>query len=360
MTACLFLAIMLIMTDQKMLPAEWQDQSGILLTWPHKQTDFASELTEVERVFCELAIAISQYEHVVICSNDEAHTSHIMNLLMQTSCKLENIKLYPVPSNDSWARDHGPITILKNDKPVLLDFKFNGWGDRYPYNLDNAITAILSQQGAFNSELTLNSINYILEGGSIESDGQGTILTTSQCLLSASRNHNYKKTDVETVLKDLLGAERVLWLEHGQLLGDDTDSHIDMLARFINADTLCYMTCKNKSDPHYDWLNNMKAELEAFKTTNGNAYQLIELPLPNAILNPLGQRLPASYCNFLITNKAVLVPIYDCLQDESAIKILTECFPTHEIVPINCRALIEQHGSLHCVTMQLPMGVLVD
>ena len=348
------------MTVSMLLPAEWHPQSGILLTWPHKQTDFVSELTRVEITFCEVVIAISQYERVIICSHDEEHSSHIKNLLMQTSCIIENIAIYIVPSNDSWARDHGPITIIKNGSPILLDFKFNGWGNKYPYDLDNAVTTNLATQGAFRSGLPVHSIDFILEGGSIDSDGQGTLLTTSQCLLSASRNTNLSRIDIEEKLKSSLGTSRVLWLEHGQLLGDDTDSHIDMLARFVNEDTICYMVCKNKSDPHYEWLNKMKAELQKFKNTSGKAYKLIELPFPNAILNPLGERLPASYCNFLITNKAVLVPVYECPHDEQALSILAECFPHHEIVPINCLALIEQYGSLHCITMQLPTDVLIN
>ena len=342
-----------------MLPAEWEPQSGVMLTWPHKQTDFASELTKVEMIFCELAIIISQYERVIICSSSEEHTSHISHLLLQTTCLLDNVRFFVVSSNDCWARDHGPISIIKNDIPLLLDFEFNGWGNKFPHNLDNTINEELFKQGAFH-QTELSPIDFILEGGSIESDGQGTLLTTSQCLLADSRNSTLSKDAIEKTLKEHLGVKRILWLEHGQLLGDDTDSHIDMLTRFINEDTICYMACKNKSDPHYAWLNDMKTELEAFTTNSGQPYNLVELPFPKEIIEPLGQRLPASYCNFLITNKAVLAPVYGCPQDELAIEVLKTCFPQHEVIAINCLALIKQHGSLHCVTMQLPQGVLVD
>ena len=348
------------MTSTKILPAEWEPQSGVMLTWPHKQTDFASELTKVELIFCELAAIISQYEQVIICSSDEERNLHIHHLLSQIDCNIENVHIFTAASNDSWARDHGPITILENGKSVLLNFKFNGWGNKFPYELDNAINIQLATQGVLNPESTLRTIDFILEGGSIESDGKGTLLTTSQCLLTDSRNPKLTKNAIEKSLKEHIGVKRILWLEHGQLLGDDTDSHIDMLARFINDNTICYMACKNKSDPHYTWLNDMKAELEAFKTDGGQPYNLVELPFPNTILEPLGQRLPASYCNFLITNKSVLVPIYDCPQDELAINTLEECFPHHDVIAINCLALIQQHGSLHCITMQLPQGVLVD
>ena len=348
------------MTNPKILPAEWATQSGVMLTWPHKQTDFASELTNVEFIFCEIASIVSQYEKVIICSNDEERTLHIHHLLSQIDCNIENIHIFTASSNDSWARDHGPITILENDQSVLLDFKFNGWGNKFQHELDNAINTQLATQEFLNPKSTLRTIDFILEGGSIESDGQGTLLTTSQCLLTDSRNSKLTKNAIEQLLKEHLGVKRILWLEHGQLLGDDTDSHIDMLARFINNDTICYMACKNKSDPHYAWLNDMKAELESFKTDSGQPYNLVELPFPNAILEPLGQRLPASYCNFLITNKVILAPVYGCPQDELAIEILKTCFPQHEVIAINCLALIKQHGSLHCITMQLPHGVLVD
>lgn len=346
------------MTVQKTLPAEWQSQSGVMLTWPHKQTDLASELTPVEFIFCEIAIIVSQYEQVLICSSNEAHTLHITHLLTQVECKLERIKILVVSSNHSSARDHGPITIIEDGKPVVLDFQFNGCGNKYLHQLDKQITSKLSQLGAFSSESI--PVDLILEAGSIDSDGQGTLLTTSQCLLADSRNPSLSKADIEAHLKESLGAQRVLWLEHGQLLGDDTDSHIDMLARFINVNTICHIVCENKSDPHYAWLNDMKAELQAFKMANGQPYQLVELPFPNAVHDPLGQYLPASYCNFLIINKAVLVPIYNCPQDEQALEILIKNFPQHSVIAIDCRALIEQHSNLHGITMQLPAGVLAD
>jgi len=345
-------------TIKRTFPSEWQAQSGVMITWPHKQTDFASELTRVELTFCELAAVISQYEQVIICSSSNEHTQHIYHLLSQTRCIVEQVQFYSVTSNDSWARDHGPITVIENGKPVLLDFEFNGWGKKYPYELDNQITATLESHDAFNVQV--KHIDLVLEGGSIDSDGKGTILTTSQCLLTDSRNPDLDKTAIEQALQSILGVDRVLWLEHGQLLGDDTDGHIDMLARFINANTLCYMACQDEDDPHHLWLSELKQELLTLRTANDKPYQLLELPFPDAIYNESGQRLPASYCNFLIINEAVLLPVYDCPQDQQAVDIMSSFFLDRTVIPINCRALIEQYGSLHCVTMQLPAGVLAD
>jgi len=340
------------------LPAEWYPQSGVMLTWPHKKTDFASELSRVEVVFCMLASIISQYEQVIICSSDEQHSLHIQHLLTQANCMLENVSLYEVNSDDSWARDHGPLTIIDNNQATLLDFKFNGWGNKYPHQQDDSINAALASQGAFKA--ALKSLGLILEGGSIDSNGKGTLLTTSPCLLSVSRNPTLSKSEIESQLKDVLGITTIHWLDYGLLIGDDTDNHIDMLARFVNTDTICHMVCDNNEDPHALWMRQLKNELQALRQTNGEPYNLVELPFPRAIYNDDGERLPASYCNFLIINKAVLLPIYDCPQDEQAIKVISDCFPDRVVFPIDCRSLIEQHGSLHCITMQLPIGALPD
>lgn len=341
-----------------MLPAEWHPQSGVMLTWPHKQTDFASELNRVEVVFCMLTSIISQYEQVIICSSDEQHTLHIKHLLSHTNAVADNICLYEVDSNDSWARDHGPISILNNDQPLLLDFKFNGWGNKYPHHHDDAINATLASKGAFNA--ALKSLSLVLEAGSIDSDGEGTLLTTSQCLLAETRNPSLSKSHIENQLKELLGIHRIHWLNEGKLLGDDTDGHVDMLARFINPDTICHMLCDNNEDPHALWMQQLQQELQTLRKADGKPYQLIELPLPAPIYSEHGERLPASYCNFLIINKAVLLPVYDCPQDIDAIEIMANCFTDRKIIPIDCRALIEQHGSLHCVTMQFPEAVLAS
>ena len=261
------------------------------------------------------------------------------------------------PSNDTWARDHGGITIFENDKPVILNFVFNGWGLKFPAFLDNRITAHLYNKGVF--EATLRPGGLALEGGGLESDGQGTLLTTAECLLSPNRNPHLDQNATEAALKDLFGLDRVLWLHHGYLAGDDTDSHIDTLARFTDADTIAYVHCPDPEDEHFEALSSMEAELHAFRKSDGSPYRLVRLPWPDACFDAEGHRLPATYANFLIINGAVLVPTYEVQQDETALEIFRELFPRHEVIGINCRPLILQHGSLHCVTMQYPESVVI-
>jgi len=328
-----------------------------MLTWPHMHSDWQPFLEYVEPVFCEIAYHSSLHERVLISCWDDNHQTHISNLLSESGTDLNQIRFYQIKSNDSWARDHGPITIFKQQEPVLLDFSFNGWGNKYEAKLDNAISRHLCSQGAFASN-EFESIDMVLEGGSIESDGHGTLLTTSRCLLSPQRNPSLNKSQLEIQLSQLLGIDRFLWLEHGHLAGDDTDSHIDTLARFCSKDTICYVSCDDPTDEHFDALQEMAAELTAFKQANGKPYNLVPLPMTKPIHNEDGVRLPSTYANFLIINNAVLVPSYEDEHDSLAQQQLASCFPDREIIAINCKALIEQYGSLHCVTMQLPEGVL--
>jgi agmatine deiminase len=338
------------------LPAEWALQSGVMLTWPHSQSDWAANLTEVEQVYLELARVICRHEKLLLVCYDAAHQQHIQNLL-QAQVDQSQIVFALQPSNDSWSRDHGPITVLEQGQPRLLDFQFNGWGDKYPHDLDNRITTGLQTNGIF-GDTPLDLIEMVLEGGSIDSDGEGSLLTTRACLCHPGRNPHLSVTDTETRLQELLGVERILWLEHGWLAGDDTDSHIDMLARFCNPETIAYTACTDSKDEHFTELSAMHAELEGMTQRNGQAYKLVALPIPQAIFNQHGQRLPASFANFLIINETVLVPQYGDPADTIALQQLSACFPEREVIGINCRAVVEQFGSLHCLTMQLPAGVL--
>jgi agmatine/peptidylarginine deiminase len=268
-----------------------------------------------------------------------------------------NVTISCVPSNDTWARDYGPITVIEKGTPILLNFGFNGWGGKYPCNLDKRIIQRLNDAGTFGESL-FSKIAFILEGGSIDCDGDGALLTTTQCLLASSRNPGYGKRDIEYLLSSVLGIRRIIWLEHGRIIGDDTDGHIDMLARFCDRQTIAYAACDEPSDEHFSDLQAMKAELGSLRTIDNKAYRLVPLPLPAPVVNSSGFRLPASYANFLIINRAVLVPLYDDPADTVALTNLAGCFPDREIIGIPCRPLILQHGSLHCVTMQLPAGVL--
>ena len=339
------------------LPAEWAPQSGVMLTWPHTQTDWGPRLDVVEPVFAEIASQIARREKVLIVVTGTSHRQHVEQQLVRHSCLLTQVEFAIAPSNDTWARDHGPITVLASDKPRLLDFHFNGWGNKYPADLDNHINRELQRQGSF-GQTPLDFIDFVLEGGSIDSDGEGGILTTVACLMNSNRNSGHDKGSIEQQLKHWLGAERTLWLQHGFLAGDDTDSHIDMLARFCPNDTIIYVKCDDRQDEHYAELQAMEAELRQFHTASGLPYSLIPLPMPRAIFDEQGQRLPASYVNFLIINDAVLVPQYKDEQDGHALSQIQHCFAGREIIGIDCRPLIQQFGSLHCLTMQLPAGVL--
>ena len=332
------------------LPAEWAPQSAVQLTWPRPDGDFAQWFDQVEDNFVRLAVTLTRFQPLIIaCAED---TRGLQARLLKAGARADRLRLLAVPANDVWARDHGPITVFRQGQPVLLDFGFNGWGGKFDAGLDNQITHKLASQNAWSAPV--ESLDFVLEGGGIESDGLGTLLTTERCLLAPTRNPQFNKTQIEQKLKDWFGLSRVLWLRHGDLLGDDTDGHIDTIARFSDAHTIVYQACEDKTDAHYADLKAMEAELKALRTADGQAYKLVALPLPQAIYEADGQRLPAGYPNFLILNGAVLVPTYGVPQDAEALQRLKPCFPGREVIGIDCRALIHQYGSLHCVTMQIP------
>lgn len=336
-------------------PSEWTMQSGVMITWPHEDTDWAYMLDEAVACFVEIAREISKRERLLIVCRNEQSVRKDLGEVMNP-----NIRFRELPTNDTWARDHGPITVFVDGSPYLYDFQFNGWGLKFSANYDNQITKSLYLSRTFSPKVGYMSLlYYVLEGGSIESDGAGTLMTTSQCLLSPNRNEHLTQPQVEEFLKSSFGVERVLWINHGYLAGDDTDSHVDTLARFCDVDTIAYVQCDDKTDEHYASLKLMERELKSFKTLEGNPYRLIPLPMADARYEG-EQRLPATYANFLIVNGAVLVPTYRSSKDELALSALREAFPDREVVGVDCSALIHQHGSLHCVTMQLPYYVLED
>lgn len=345
-------------TDTIQLLPEWTEQSGIMLTWPHVHSDWQPFIERVEPVFCDIAYHTSQRQRVLIVCYDEQHQTHVQQRLEDRGAKLANIRYAIARSNDSWARDHGPVSILKNGQPQLLDFEFNGWGAKFEARLDNLISNTLHQQGAF-CDAPIQSIELVLEGGSIDSDGEGSLLTTKNCLLSPKRNPHLDQTQIEQRLIDLFGLERIVWLEHGHLAGDDTDSHIDTLARFCSPSVIAYSSCVDPKDEHFESLSAMAAELKQLRDKHGRPYTLVPLPIPKPIYSDDNLRLPATYANFLIINQAVLVPTYNDKHDQLALERLADCFPDRKIVGIDCSPLIEQYGSLHCVTMQLPANILV-
>lgn len=339
--------------NQFLFPPEWYPQSGVQVTWPHEGTDWVEYLDEVVPCYVAFSKEILKREKLlVVCEDMEEVASHF------SPHEKENLLLREIKSNDTWARDHGGIAVFENKRPVLLDFGFNAWGLKYPAFHDNLITSRLFEDRPFQPEVSYRDRrDFILEGGSIETDGQGTVLTTTQCLLSPNRNGWLSRQQVEQTLKNYLGAKRVLWLEHGYLMGDDTDCHIDTLARFCDENTIAYVQCLDQDDPHFEELGAMEEELKKFVTHEGKPYRLIPLPMAEACYWD-DVRLPATYANFLIINGAVLMPFYGSERDEAAREQLQVAFPEREIIGIDCIPLIKQYGSLHCVTMQFPVGFL--
>ena len=338
------------------LPAEWEEQDGVLLAWPHAATDWKSDLSQARATFADIIAAASHFARVILVTSVPEESRHA---LRQTNALLDRIGFYSLPSNDTWARDFGPITVLEDNRPLLLDFQFNGWGSKFPSDLDNQISRRLKEHGVFGKS-RLRSIRFVLEGGSIENDGHGTLLTTSSCLTHRNRNAHLTRQETEQTLRLFLGANRVFWLEHGHLTGDDTDGHVDMLARFAPRDTIVYQSCDDANDEHFHSLAAMAGELAGLRTANGQPYHLLALPWPSAKYDPAGDRLPVSYANFLILNGAVLVPTYNDPRDAAALEVIGKAFPGRKVIGIDCSTLILQHGSLHCVTMQLPKGVLAS
>lgn len=339
-------------------PAEWEAQSAVLLTWPHADTDWAPNLAAAETTFATIARAVLAHESLIVGVHHPDLVEAVRARIAAPADQAARLQVTVTPSNDSWVRDHGPLTVLDNGRPMLLDFTFNAWGGKYDSGLDDAIPAALHRAGVF-GDTPLRRVDFVLEGGALESDGRGTLLTTTSCLLDPRRNAGITRATAETRLRAALGIERVLWLTQGHLEGDDTDGHIDTLARFAGPETIVYQGCDDPADSHFAPLRAMAEELAALRRADGQPYRLIALPLPRAIHDADGRRLPATYANFLIVNGAVLLPVYGDPADRAAQSRLAEAFPDRSIVPIDCSALIRQFGSLHCVTMQLPAAVPV-
>ncbi len=329
------------------MPAEWEKQKLVLMSFPHEETDWAENdnLKAALSPFIRIAQAIAYGEAVYIICKDKEKISSLF-------CSTRNMTFIELPTNDTWIRDYGYISIKEEGENRLLNFTFDGWGGKFEGTLDNTVNSALHKKG-YMGTTPLEPIDFVLEGGSIESDGEGTVLTTSTCLCNPNRNGGLSKPEVEEKLHLTLGTDRILWIDHGYLAGDDTDSHIDTLARFVNKETIAYVKCVDTEDEHYEALQKMEAQLQNFRTKAGEAYKLVALPMCEAKYDLQGNRLPATYANFLITNDALVYPTYNDKNDAKVGEIFKALFLCREVIPVNCLKLIEQGGSLHCSTMQL-------
>ena len=376
-------------------PAEWEPQSAILIAWPHAGTDWAARLAEVEETYIALVAAITRFQDAIICVADDDIEAYARARLSSARIDMARVRFVAVEYDDTWLRDSGPITLLSgtgdpdaartkparhmsepasyasasadaqathpcvaNDlsenKFVLLDFHFTGWGGKFDASRDDRLVEALSKSGIF-LKSSRQVIDFALEGGAIETDGAGTLLTTWECL--HERHPDASRAALTEKLAGPLAQQRVLWLDHGALEGDDTDAHIDTLARFASPDAIVFQACDDPADSHYPSLKAMADEIAALRTVDGRPYRLFPLPWAQPILDE-DRRLAASYANFLIVNGAVLMPAYGDPADAKALAVLENAFPGREIIAIDCRPLIWQNGSLHCITMQLPEGVV--
>jgi len=327
------------------LLCEWEEQEFVQLLFPHKNTDWSDYLDDAIDTFVNITKAIAKYQKCLIIANNLQYVKSLFPIK-------KNLTFVKIDSNDTWSRDFGGITVAQDDKLFILDFIFNGWGGKFDASKDNQITRKLKLKGLLKG-YAHQSINFVLEGGSIESNGAGVLLTTTTCLLEENRNPKLSQKQIENRLKQYLGVKKVLWLDYGTLVGDDTDSHIDTLARFISNDTIIYQSCDDKNDEHFKELKKMEEQLKQFKQLNKKPFKLIPLPWIEAKWDGK-ERLPVTYANFLIINGAVLVPIYQDKNDKKALNIFKKEFPKRDIIGIDCTTLIRQHGSLHCATMQYP------
>lgn len=328
-------------------PAEWEPVEQLLLSWPHAGMDWGDELDAAQASFVKLAVAASPEVELLITVNNADVGKSVAAQLQEAG--VDKATLITCPSNDVWTRDYGPISVFEDGQRQLVNFAFNAWGGKYPHEHDDRVSRCVHEAGHF-ADSPLNRVDWVLEGGALDFDGQGGVLTSPGCLQDVARNADANQERAEAMLAEHLGCERVWWLDTPALDGDDTDGHIDTLVRFAPGDIVLHHVCKDDDDPHAAPLAAMTDDLA---TLGNGRWSLVPLPLPSPVLDAEGRRLPASYANFLILNRRVLVPIYEDRADEVALRRIDAAFPDHTLIPVDCRALVAQNGSLHCATMQI-------
>lgn len=333
---------------------EWSPQSCVFIAWPQGEGDFTPWLEAVEATYVEISKAILDHEDLWVAVRDLEHQQRVAERLLRLGARMNGVQWIQMPYDDVWVRDTAPLSLGGSSGISLLNFRFNGWGGKYPFEDDAKIASRLHLSGLFRG-VPMASVDFVLEGGSIETDGAGTLMTTSRCLMNPNRNPESTQKGIEDILKERLGIQRILWLDHGYAVGDDTDAHVDTLARFCSPRVIAYTASERSEDAMHQDFKAMADQLSGFVDGAGLPYQLVPLPMPAPILDEDGERLPATYANFLIINGAVLVPVYGDPMDAVALERLAGVFPDRKIIPIDCVSLIRQYGSLHCMTMQFPL-----
>ncbi len=342
------------------LPADWEPQSGIMLTWPRQDGDFArngnDQLLSAEISLLRIAAITSRQQRVLLIIEDHSMATRLRILIEEAGGSPNKISFIEAPADDIWARDHGPLTIIKENRPLLLNFRFDGWGKRFPANRDNAINEVVHDAGGF-GKVEMLTVDQVLEGGAIESDGAGTLITTRSWLERCYSDSIQLRNNIR-IISQLLDIKHFIVINHGKILGDDTAGHVDTLVRFANPGTLLYQSCAEADDPNFESLDALANELRELRQLNGRPFDIHPLPFPGNISDADGNRLPASYANFLLCGQQVLVPGFGSPADHEALETISRWFPDRQAVSIDCLPLIAQGGGLHCAAMQLPAGLL--
>ncbi|WP_437918928.1 agmatine deiminase family protein [Sphingobacterium sp. LRF_L2] len=333
-------------------PAEWAKQEAMWLSWPHKEASWPGKIEKIYAPYCQFIKAVAEHQNVRINVLDEKMKEFALDELTKVGARLENIAFFFNPTNDAWCRDHGPAFLLAKDsnQKAVVDWGYNAWGGKYPpFDLDDVVPTRI----AHHFDLPLFTPNIVMEGGSVEFNGAGTILTTTACLLNENRNPHLNKEEIEVYLKEFYGQDQVLWLEDG-IVGDDTDGHIDDITRFVNENTVITVVEENPEDENYAILQKNLEILKTFRLLDGKPLNIVELPMPGPVIYE-DTRLPASYANFYIANEVVVVPIFNDPNDQRALEIIQSCFPERKVIGIDSVDIIWGLGSFHCLSQQEPI-----
>lgn len=334
-------------------PAEFEFHEATWLSWPHKEASWPGKLSTIFSAYSHFVKYLSLSEKVRINVANEAMQLFASNQLQLAGVNMQQVEFFMHPTNDAWCRDHGPAFLVNpqaENKKVIVDWNYNAWGGKYPpFDLDDVIPTLIGKH--FN--IPVYNPGIVMEGGSVEFNGKGTLITSTCCLLNENRNPHLNQAQIETYLRNYYGVEQILWVADG-IVGDDTDGHIDDTIRFVNEDTVLTVVETNLQDENYSLLQTNLKQLSSMRLMNGKQLNIIELPMPDAVVFE-DQRLPASYANFYISNQHVIVPTYRCAQDDKALQVIQSCFPTRSVVGIDSTEIIWGLGSFHCLSQQEPL-----